>query len=35
MNAMLENAEFGGQKIDEGAAKRLIAEAQDLLTHAQ
>ena len=33
MIAMLENAAFNGQKIDEGAAKRLIAEAQDLLAH--
>jgi hypothetical protein len=31
MIAMLENAAFSGQKIDEGAAKSLIAQAQALL----
>jgi outer membrane murein-binding lipoprotein Lpp len=31
MIAMLENAAFNGQKIDEVAAKNLIAQAQALL----
>lgn len=35
MIEMLENAAFNGQTIDEGAAKSLIAEAQDLLAHMQ
>jgi hypothetical protein len=32
MIAMLENAAFNGQKIDEVAAKSLIAQAQTLLS---
>jgi hypothetical protein len=32
MNSMLENAAFGGQAINEGAAKQLIDQAQQLLS---
>jgi hypothetical protein len=32
MITMLENAAFQGQKIDEGKAKSLIAQAQALLS---
>jgi arylsulfatase A-like enzyme len=35
MNAMLENAAFDNQPIDENAAKTLIDEAQDLIASAQ
>jgi hypothetical protein len=31
MLSMLENAEFNGQAINEGAAKQLIAQARQLL----
>jgi hypothetical protein len=35
MIAMLENAAFNNQKIDEDEAKRLIDKAQDLLGSTQ
>jgi hypothetical protein len=34
MSAMLENAEFNGQAIDEQVAKSLIAQARALLADA-
>jgi hypothetical protein len=32
---MLEGAEFGGQKIDEAQAEKLIQQAQELLETAE